>query len=166
MLKNDFYFLPVIAVIFVVAGCSGEKRPPDLPKLYPVTLTITMDGQPLEDALVNLYTEDQSISKWTVGSTTNAEGKAVIVTHGQFRGAPEGKFKVCVRKVELEGEQQILENSQSGLVVDSPGVGTGMPKTIEHVDPKFGSRATTTLEIEIIPQGKKMTEITLNVHGP
>ncbi len=161
-----FYPLALILAAFVFNGCSKENRPDDLPKLYPVTLTFTLDGRPLDNALVNLVTEDKTISKWTVGSVTDAEGKAIIVTHGQFRGAPAGKFKVCVKKTELSGGQA-PQKSQTEFVVDlSPSsLPKGMPKMINHVDPVFGDVKTTLLEIEV-PASRKMTNLTLDVNKP
>ena len=168
MSKKHFYPLTIILVLLICNGCSKENRPDDLPKLYPVTLTITIDGKPLGGALVNLFTEDQSISKWTIGGYTNAEGKLILATHGQFRGAPAGKFKVCVRKSELEGSPGMQEDSRPRSVIDPvpmAGMGGGMPKTIELVAPKFGSKTSTPLEIEV-PASKKMLNLTLEVHKP
>ena len=166
MLKKHFCLLPLLLVLLAGSGCNRENRPPGLPDLYPVTLTILLDDQPLAGALVFLHTENPEIANWTVGSYTDNDGKAIIVTHGQFRGAPAGKFKVCVSKTEMpEGLAEQEGMGDMGSFSAAPVTG-GMPTPIRHVDPSFGQQETTTLEIEIIPQGKKMTEITLNVHRP
>jgi len=160
MLKKC-YLSPIFLVILVCIGCSGENRPADLPVLYPVTLTILLDDQPLENAMVVLHTDDVSIAKWTVGSYTNAAGEAIIMTHGQFRGAPAGKFKVCVSKQELPG----APTEDLTVIGSTVQPGMGMPTVIHHVDPIFGKRETTPLEVEVPPQ-RKTTTLTLNVHKP
>ena len=146
-MSQKLVLLSVILAFFLCGGCSQDNRPEGLPKLYPVTLTILQDDQPLYNALVFLHTENESDAKWTVSSVTDAEGKAIIVTHGQFRGSPAGKFKVCVRKAEVDEESR------------------GVPKLIHYVDTKFGDPKKTPLEIEV-PESKKMTTLTLNVHKP
>ena len=161
MIKN-FYLFPVLLVILVCSGCSGENRPEGLPALYPVTLTILLDDKPIEGALVFLHSEDPAIKKWTVGSYTNAEGKAIVMTHGQFQGAPAGKFKVCVSKQEVPGGPPPGEGGNS---IGSTVVETGFQPPVHHVAPVFGKRETTPLEIEVLPN-RKMLELTLEVHGP
>jgi len=167
MLKN-FYLLPILLAVLICNGCSKENRPADLPALYPVTITFTLDGQPLADALVNLHTEDTAIAKWTIGSYTDAEGKAIIVTHGQFRGAPAGKFKVCVKKTTLPGDEDSRNRERSSeFVVDfSPAQQPpGMPIVTNHVHAEFGKQETTPLEIEV-SASKKMLNLTFDVHKP
>ena len=162
MLK-PFYLLTIIPALLVFGGCTKENRPDDMPPLYPVTITFTLDGQPLAGALVNLHTEDKAVEKWTIGSYTDENGKAIIVTHGQFRGSPAGKFKVCVKKSEIEGDSTPKE--PTGLVFDTTPTPTRMPKMINHVHAEYGKKETTPLEIEV-PASKKMLNLTLSVHKP
>ena len=145
-MPKRFYPLTIIPILLIFCGCSRVNRPADLPRLFPVTLMITLDNQPLDDALVVLHMEDGPDAKWTVGSRTDSAGQAVITTHGQFRGAPAGKFKVCVSK---------SEGIEEG----------GRPKLVQHVDPLFADPKSTPLEIEVSDKGK-VTNSTLNVHKP
>ena len=157
-----FYLLSFVLAVVVCSGCSTENRPPGLPPLHPVTLTFLLEDQPLDNALVILYPENEAFANWTVGSYTDTSGKAIIVTHGQFRGAPAGKFKVCVSKNALPDPRK----RENGKVVFDLGSETKMPASINHVDPKFGKRETTPLEIEIPATGSKATNLTLQVHKP
>ena len=147
MLKTSFYCLTIILFLLVYSGCSNDNRPKEMPRLFPVVLTITLDDQPLANAVVTFYTENESDAKWTVGSYTDANGKAIIVTHGQFHGAPAGKFKVCVVKKEAEGEGASL-------------------KVTNFVDTVFADPKSTPLSIEVTSKGKGMQNLTLNVHKP
>ena len=90
-----------LAALASAVGC-GQKLPDGMPKLNPTTITVIQDGKPLEGAMVSMKPVDESI-KWTSGGTTDANGVATIVTHGQYKGAPTGKFKVAVAKTVGEG---------------------------------------------------------------
>ena len=145
-MSKTVYPLTTILTLLICCGCSQDNRPEGLPRLFPLTLTITLDDQPLDTAVVLLHAESDADAKWTVGSQTDVQGKAIIMTHGQFRGAPAGKFKVCVSK--------------------STAIGEGMMLELTHdVDLLFGDPKTTPLEIEISDIGKA-TNLTFNVHKP
>lgn len=143
----------IVVCLCIFGGCSRENRPNDLPKLMPVTLTLTQDGKPLEKAMVVLYAENPDIVKWTVSGNTDTDGKTILVTHGQFRGAPAGKFKVCVTKVE-NADQSAEPDSRAGLVTAGEPVTSGRPRLIYHVDPVYSDPKKTPLEIEIPAKGK------------
>jgi len=51
--------------------------------------------------MVSLAPEDADLRQWSIAGSTNASGVATITTNGDFAGAPAGKYKVVVRKVEL-----------------------------------------------------------------
>jgi len=159
--KNFFLLANLFWAVLVCIGCSREDRPADLPTLYPVTLTILLDGQPLEGALVVLHAEEESIAKWTVGGYSDDSGKVTIVTHGQFHGSPAGTFKVCVSKQELPG----APTGNLSIVGTTVQPRMRMPAPIHYVDSVFGKRETTPLKIEVPPQ-RKMTALTLDVHKP
>ena len=164
-----FQTLFVILAFFLCSGCSDGNRPADLPRLFPVTLHIQLDGQPLPEALVLLHSENEKISKWTVGGYTDADGKTFLVTHGQFRGAPAGRFKVCVSKQGAPPEiQELFDANRNSMAPSNLAIDMSMtmPKQIEHVDSLFRSPESTPLEIEISPKGKKTVTFTLEVHKP
>jgi len=101
-----------------------------MPPLYPLVLTVTQDGKPLEDARISLFSEEGE-STWTVGGTTDVNGRASLMTHGKYQGVPGGKYKVCIFKVE--------------------GI---MPDEYDLVDVKLKSPTTTTLRLEVTPSIK------------
>lgn len=140
----------VICTIFAILpffGCQ-EKLPDGMPKLIrSASVSVTQDGKPLEDATVLLVGADGSIP-WSVGGKTNAAGNANLVTHGQYPGAPEGKFKVVVNK---------REEPVSKYHTTAPGQTEEEFKALkaaedltayELVDKKFGSAATTDAIVE------------------
>lgn len=88
----------------LLGGCFGPKTPDGMPKLEPVTVTVLQGDVPLANATLNLKPlEPSTTNNFTCGGTTNEEGVATIVTHGQYKGAPVGKYKVAVSCVVGEG---------------------------------------------------------------
>ena len=106
MPKIFVYFpLKILWVTFLISligGCGGGPKKPDgLPKLFPMTITLMQDGAPLADAVVTLVPASGTM-QWGSGGYSDAQGKAVIKTHGDFPGAPAGNYKVTVLKREIE----------------------------------------------------------------
>ncbi|MCL2117067.1 MAG: hypothetical protein FWH27_01440 [Planctomycetaceae bacterium] len=81
-------------------GCGGQKLPPGMPKLYPATVTVMQDGRPLEGAEIVLINTDPAVN-WSAGGMTDKNGVVKLRTMGQYEGAPLGRYKVGVRKVEV-----------------------------------------------------------------
>ena len=71
-----------------------------MPKLYPATVTVMQDGRPLEGAEIVLINTDPAVN-WSAGGVTDKNGIVKLRTMGQYEGAPLGKYKVGVRKVEV-----------------------------------------------------------------
>ena len=154
MTKDNFPFSICIMIsMLLFAGCGGELKPDGLPKLYPLTLTLTQDGTPLAGASVALFADDGE-AKWTIGGTTDASGKMSPMTHGKFPGIPDGTYKVCVRKIEAVAPAERSGDSESQPV-----------NSVEYdlVDIRLQSPVTTTLTLEAGP-GKKSA--TLDVGKP
>jgi hypothetical protein len=87
--------------VTLVAGC-GPKRPPGLPNLVSCVLTFQYeDGSPVDNAMVSLSSDEESLRQWSIAGSTDSHGVAKISTNGEFVGAPAGKYKVVIRKVEL-----------------------------------------------------------------
>ena len=147
--KSLCFFLVVFTL---VSGCHrGPKKPEGLPPLFPLTITLTQDGAPLGSAMVLLVPESGS-PRWGSGGFSDAQGKAVIKTHGDFPGAPAGKYKVTVMKQEsdtnFEGQKPAMEGEVVGYYL---------------VDPLYESEQTTTLLVEV---GSGTKEATFDVGKP
>lgn len=146
-------FVPVIAfllgIVFSIGGCSQQKRPDGMPELYPCTITITQDGKPFEGAIVRLYSNDVVFH---VSGTTNASGTAVMLTHGEFKGAPEGTYKVTVSKeekefIEPESVTAAREKAkEQGEAFEEPALPY---KFYSYVEKEYTSKETTPLEITV-----------------
>lgn len=85
----------VVMVPCVLAGCGG--RDANLPKLEPVSGTVTLDGQPLSGAVVQFV---------PVGTTRGSGASAVTGTDGTYSlkspegdaGVPAGEYRVVISK--------------------------------------------------------------------
>jgi hypothetical protein len=144
-IMNRFSFFICMMFLFVcLLGCA-QKTPDGMPKLYPTTITITLQGQPLADAGV-LLTPVDTENIWVHGSRTNKQGTATILTHGQYNGVPLGKYKLCVSKTLVEGEPPLsdIELAQNPKQHQPP------PQKYFHEIPlEYNDSNTTPLELEI-----------------
>ena len=100
-------------------GCGGTPRPDDMPPLQPCTLTIMQDDKPLAGALVMLFSTDPAF-KWSIGRETDAQGNAVLMTHGQYPGVPVGDYKVTVEKTERGSGGGQVRQTGEGEVAAGP----------------------------------------------
>jgi hypothetical protein len=145
MTKNNLQFL-ICAALTLFPACSSQLKPDGLPKLYPLTLTLTQDGVPLDGASVSLFADD-GVSTWTIGGTTDASGNMSPKTHGKFPGIPAGTYKVCVVKIETVPSARPEQD----------------PDEYDVVDVKLRSPITTTLTLEA---GPGIKNVTLDVGKP
>jgi hypothetical protein len=142
--NNKMYrLLPFLICVTFIVGCGGPQKPLGMPQLYQVNVTVIQDGKPLPDATVSLIAENPN-NQWSTGGTTDVSGKLTLMTYGQFRGVPEGKYKVCISKQQIVGEMDYSD----------PASPKGMQELFELVDLTFQSESKTTLEMEVKPNGK------------
>jgi hypothetical protein len=97
MLKHNLLGLGVFAVVFLLAaGCGGKH--PNLPPQYPVSGTITLDGQPLAAAGIMFLPRGETRGTGAFAMTDEA-GKYSLKTDHGGPGAPEGEYAVTISKV-------------------------------------------------------------------
>jgi len=147
-MKRSMFMLPLVAVVATLfSGCAQEQKPDGLPDLYPCTLTLTQDGQPLAGATVQVLSADAD-GKWSAGGTTDEQGKVILVTYGKYQGVQAGKHKVVVSKQESDVPEGEME---AGIVVPGSGGGGTLPTSYTLVEKEYTSQETTPLELEIVP---------------
>jgi hypothetical protein len=142
--------LSLFAALLICSGC-GKPLPPDLPKLYPVSMTITQEDKPLAEAVVFMINDDPA-SKWTAGGITNQSGTVKLRTNGQFNGVPLGKYKITVRKTESPDRTLLNEISESEQPQEYARINKQIEeKTFELVEEQFSDFQTSPLSVEITP---------------
>ena len=144
-------------VCLLIAGCS-EQLPPDIPKLYPASVTITLDGVPLQKAIVTLTPDNSSSgqSNLPVAGATDDCGVAVLKTNGRYNGSPAGKYKVCVSKrAAVEGP-----TSKRTPPIDPDELALYNSKVEDErnfmnaISEEYSNAGKTILELEITTKGK------------
>ena len=88
-------YLAVFAVLFAVAGC-GESNP----STAQVSGKVTLDGEPVEGALV-LFIPDDPANKAATASS-QSDGSYTLTTFEAGDGAMPGSYKIKVSKKGLE----------------------------------------------------------------
>ncbi|MGL6196983.1 MAG: carboxypeptidase regulatory-like domain-containing protein [Thermoguttaceae bacterium] len=147
------YLCLLLVFCSVLIGC-GDPKPPGFPKLFPVTIHVVQEGKPLENATVTLINLDDTM-KWAVGGVTNSDGNAVLSTHGKFKGAPLGKFKVLVFKQVSEGEEEYNDAMNRNDYMEAQKIDVNVYAYVEDI---YNLPTTTPIEIEVV-KGSKLIEV-------
>ena len=120
-----------------------------MPPIYPCTISVTQEGKPFGGAIVRLYSSDV---KFHVSGTTDASGTAVMLTHGEFKGAPEGTYKVVFVKEEKEFLEPASVTAarekakETGVVFEEPNLPFNL---YSYVEDTYTSKDTTPLEVTV-----------------
>jgi hypothetical protein len=141
--------LLLLWVFLVLSGCSQTEYPKDLPRLYSGTIMITQQNVPLADASVFLTPTDGN--KWNAGGTTDANGQAVLYTHGKYKGIAVGVYKVTVDKYEVEPEKPNAE-----AIYRKTG-NYPVPDAYSFVDLKYTDLNKTPLEVIISEKNRSFS---------
>ena len=144
-MKTKIITILFILGISMIVGCSKQLKPDGFPPLYPVSVLVIQDGQPLAGALISLHGTEDSPLKWGVFAETDSNGKAVFVTHGKFYGAPEGEYLVTVAKEEL------VEVTNRG--------GNGATDSFTLIEKQYIDKEKTPFTIQIQKKGKNHAEL-------
>jgi hypothetical protein len=141
----------LIILLFPLHGCDRSVHTHDLPQLYPTVITLTQEGKPLENALVFLYSTDLNF-KWSIAAVSDRNGKATILTHGKFHGAPVGEYKIVVTKTEPSDKDLLKSNSDY-----NPEAHVVKPKItlFSFIEKQYTDITTTPLTI-VIEKGKNV----------
>ncbi len=121
-----------VLLMIVMVGCGS-----DLPKLYPVSGTITFDGKPLKagHVILHLAGTGGSVSQGTPSGIIK-EGKYEILT-GERSGASAGSYKVVVKATNYSGGAP-------------PMGGTAVPIR-SLIDVMYSNPSQTPLAMKVVP---------------
>ena len=110
-MKSFLSICGVLCSVLCVCGCGGDGRP----SLVPVTGKVTLNGEPIDGAMVGFQPQDIEGYNRPSTATTDAQGSFTVGTYGTDDGIPEGSYRVTVRKSEVIGkipEGYNLENPE------------------------------------------------------
>ncbi|MGL4943972.1 MAG: carboxypeptidase-like regulatory domain-containing protein [Thermoguttaceae bacterium] len=146
--------------LVTLLGCGGDQRPRDLPKTYPVNVTIIQDGKPLADAAVTLMPDDTA-SRFSAVATTDRSGVARLKTLGMYVGVPVGKYRVLVTKSDkVEKHKPITGAKRPGPGGKGGNVLDELRKEYDFfnlIDPVFGDIEKTTLNADVQAQSNTLS---------
>lgn len=126
----------------VLAGCGGDKRGADAPKLVPVTGTLTLDGKPLGSALVTFIPSGSTRGRGASGAT-DENGRFELSEEGN-KGAPAGQYRVVCNKWVMPNGSDFPRDSK---------VSPGEAGAKELLPRKYSDEAETELKATVPPDG-------------
>lgn len=128
----------LVCVAILASGCGGKDRP----KLVQVKGKITLNGAPLEGALIGMMLDPPNEQyKRPAQARTNAQGEFIPASYGDAQGIPTGKYKVTVVKQEFPDDY----NAENPEASKSP---------IKHIVPiAYGNPDTSGLVVEVTASG-------------
>lgn len=105
-----------LGVVLLVVGC-GPAVDPNRPKTYPVTGTVTYNGQPVSDAIVTFIGGERG----AIGRTDES-GRLQMTTFEAGDGVLPGSYKVMISKTVVEGvPDEVGEGASPG---EEPDMGS------------------------------------------
>ena len=109
-MKHAIFLFLCCSCLIGLSGC-GEKYPPDFPKVYPMTVTVTDGTTPLPNVRLMFYhASNEAGTGYAVYGYTDAKGVAKVTTsQGAYSkaGIPDGEYVVTVDeviKIDLEAQ--------------------------------------------------------------
>jgi hypothetical protein len=122
-LVRTLYFSPLLAVLAVAAGCSGQD-----PNRGEVTGMVTINGQPAASGAVAFSPVD--------GQSPTSGGKIV---NGLYSvKASTGTVKVAIRVPKVVGERKLYDTPDSPV----------QPLMEESLPPEYNDRTTLTFDVQ------------------
>jgi hypothetical protein len=144
MIMRTLIFFSFIIALSLQMGCRKDRnRPEDLPKLYPVSITVTQESKPLEGATVTLHAKTPT-KYGTCTAVTDATGVASLQTY-TYAGAPIGQYAVTVGKRGVEGAKETT--NEYGETITTGG------KIYQYIDGKYGNETNTPFSIDVTESG-------------
>ncbi len=139
----------------LLSGCGGGSRP----ALVEAVGTVTIDGKPLDGAVVVFQPIETSDPKFKrpARATTDAQGKFAPNAYGDAKGLPPGKYKVGVSKREFV--DKLPENFNS----ENPAA---TPVKFRYLVPKgYEVPESSGLDVEITSKGMTPDTLALDTGG-
>jgi len=142
---RTFLFLTISIALLLQAGCGPrDDRPADMPRLYPVKISIVQDGKPLEEADVTLTAKTPTNYGVSTGFT-DASGVAILRTYG-YNGVPVGQYTVAVIKRTVEGAT-LATSPIDGSTYETGGT------VYQTVDVQYTDTVQSPLNINVTEKG-------------
>ena len=158
-MQNIRLFILLIMTLAAV-GCGSKGGI----KTYYVEGTVTLDGEPLEDALITFIPVTETPGSKTAGGKTDASGMYVLTSDSGLagQGAVAGDYLVTIRKVKITAVPRRGEAAPTAEQLKNPYYQPPAMDSIQTViTPRSYAAATTTPLRATVTKGKN--EITFDL---
>lgn len=159
-MRSKLFQSLLLLLLAVAAGCSGSS---DRPKLARASGIVTLDGEPVEGAIVNFL--PVAGGRLATG-TTDATGRYTLTTFDKDDGAAVGEHYVGVVKMGGEGMQQVAQAEvpagEEGLLPDLSAPGVKQPEIEYLVPEKYGNPKESQLKATVPAGGADDLNISLS----
>jgi hypothetical protein len=139
--KNILALLALAIITVFTVGC-GETL-----KTEPVSGTVTLDGSPVEKAMISFMPKDKNIGLSATG-LTDAEGKytltAIDTTAVHGAGTLPGEYMIAVIKTEVSEFVSQEEADEKGIAATDSGGGPSTGGETTYLVPKKYSEFPTS----------------------
>lgn len=151
-MTKSMKFLLLLGISVVMTGC-GTKTSNDAvlgrPKVFPTTIKVAHNGEPIEGATVTLRAVDANQGAFC---RTDSRGVCQITTFQNEDGAVAGEHRVAVRKVDVVTEPNPTVYDPEGVkVVDE----------LHLVPDRYERFGTSELTVTVTEDGENEFEIDL-----
>lgn len=137
--SNSTRFVWLVAVMAgLLTGCGGsDKWVKDRETVYPVSGTITFEGEPVEGAVVMFKSATKPL---TAQALTRADGTYELRTYEDGDGAVSGEHIVSVRKTEKVANPRVEDDDSD----------SGATSRLNDLLPmEYANHATSTLKATV-----------------
>lgn len=152
-------WLPAVVLGLTLAGCGAER-----PQTIRVTGTVTLDGDPVEGAVVG-FTPEEGGRPAT--GTTDAGGKFTLTTFEDGDGALPGRHLVTVSKTKTTGAagEAAAGGTEGDMMLSGPPAAGGKEPAVEYLIPqKYSIPKESGLSCEV-KQGMEAPTFALTSGG-
>ncbi len=145
-----------LLVCVLLTGCGS-----DLPDTVPVSGTVTLDGDPLEGATVNMLSDESNI---VASGKTDANGEFTVNTvigSQTVEGAVVGAHKIAVVKTESGGQDMKDPKEMMAEMTTNPAI-TSEYKQTHLIPERYNNPTMSQLTAEVTESGPNEIELELS----
>ena len=142
-MKKKVYVLLLLVLCCVVLGCGKKAK---LTGLYPMKGKLTLNGEPVEGALVTLVPLSFTGDALAASGETDAEGAFKVQTMDPGDGAFPGEYFITVTKKEVVGKMPTAEELDAArdagkrMIINSKNT----------FPPKYEKTGTSGLKVTVV----------------
>ena len=144
----------LLSACVLLAGCSSGLRelPEETAELVPVGGVVTLDGEPLANAVVQFYPTSDGQGGAGYFGHTDLTGRFDLASPGGRSGAAPGSYTVVISKFARADGSPFPPDADSGAFA---------AEGVEHVPPKYSDSGRTELRATVPQEGKTDLEFPL-----